>query len=69
MTRKEFDKAEAKYRRTYDALYIASARSNSDAESDAIDAKLVKANIEWRDAKAEFYRGITWCPPTAKEAS
>lgn len=46
------DAAAAKYRRTYDRLFTASARASSAEECDAIDAKLAKANAEYDAAKA-----------------
>jgi hypothetical protein len=52
------DAASAKYRRTYDRLFVASARANSAEESDAIDAKLRAANLAYEEAKAEVGRAF-----------
>lgn len=44
-------KAAAKYRRTYDRLYVASMKAGSAEESARIDAALARANAEYEGAK------------------
>lgn len=53
----DLEKAAAKYRRTYDRLYVASMKAGSAAECEAIDAKLAKANAEYEAAKAAAKAG------------
>lgn len=48
----KLDKAAAKYRRTYDRLYVRSARAGSAEECAQIDSLLAAANAEYAAAKA-----------------
>lgn len=55
MTKQQtLDAAAAKYRRTYDRLFVASQRANSAEECEAIDRKLAEANREYDAAKEAF---------------
>lgn len=54
MTRAEFEKARAKYRGTYDRLYLRSMRAGSAEECERIDAALAAANAEYDTAKAAY---------------
>jgi hypothetical protein len=54
VTRAALDAAAAKYRRTYDRLYTASARAGSAAECEEIDRKLAAANAAYDAAKAAY---------------
>lgn len=47
------DQINAKYRRDYDKLYIASMKANDAAESDRINARLAALNC-WRDKQLAF---------------
>lgn len=58
-TQAAFDAARAKYGRTFNRLHALSARANSAAESDLIDALLVKANAEYAAARATITEGGT----------
>lgn len=54
VTRAEFEKAQAKYRATYNALFLQSQRAGSAAECDEIDLKLKKLNSFYDTAKAAY---------------
>jgi len=54
MTRSQLEAARARYRRTYDRLYVASMRAGSKEECDRIDAKLREANEELAAAEAMY---------------
>jgi hypothetical protein len=48
----KLEKAAARYRRTYDRLYIRSMQAGSAEESAAIEKALARANAEYEAAKA-----------------
>lgn len=50
---KRLDAAAAKYRRTYDRLFLRSQRAGSAEECAEIDRLLAQANAEYDAAKAE----------------
>lgn len=47
------DQINAKYRRDYDRLYVASMQANDAAESDKINARLAALN-KWRENQLAF---------------
>lgn len=50
----ELDKAAAKYRRTYDRLYLRAMRANGPEECNQIDRQLAAATMEYDAAKRRF---------------